>query len=74
MRRLTQVRELIRGAAALVVALAALVLPATTAMAQAAPQPAVNPPHAWVGFVMMFLMLAVVVAISLMPSKRSHQD
>ena len=28
----------------------------------------------WVGFLIMFVLLAVVVAVSLMPSKRSHQD
>ena len=28
----------------------------------------------WVGFAFMFLMLAAVVAVNIMPSKRSHQD
>ena len=28
----------------------------------------------WLGFLVMFVLLAIVVAVSLMPSKRSHQD
>jgi hypothetical protein len=40
-----------------------------------APQPNLKQfPAPWIGMAFMFLMTAVVVAISLMPSKRSHQD
>ena len=28
----------------------------------------------WLGFLIMFVLVAVVMAVSLMPSKRSHQD
>jgi hypothetical protein len=28
----------------------------------------------WLGFVVMFLLTALVVGVSLMPSKRGHQD
>jgi hypothetical protein len=28
----------------------------------------------WLGYAVMFLLLAVVVSVSLMPSKRGHQD
>ena len=39
------------------------------------PQPSVRKvPAAWMGFGLMFILFAVVVTISLMPSKRSHQD
>ena len=31
-------------------------------------------PAAWVGFVLMFLFFGVVIGISLMSSKRGHQD
>ena len=41
----------------------------------AAPQPTLRKfPAAWIGMAFMFVMLAIVVIISLMPSKRSHQD
>ncbi len=29
---------------------------------------------AWLGFFIMFILVAAVLAVSLMPSKRSHQD
>ena len=28
----------------------------------------------WMGYAVMFVLAAVVIAVSLMPSKRSHQD
>jgi hypothetical protein len=28
----------------------------------------------WLGFAVMFVLVAIVVAVSIMPSKRSHQD
>ena len=31
-------------------------------------------PAPWVGFIVMFLLLALVLGVSLMPSKRGHQD
>jgi hypothetical protein len=31
-------------------------------------------PKPWLGFVVMFLLVALVLGISLMPSKRGHQD
>jgi hypothetical protein len=50
--------------------------PAAPAGAAGAPQtPGLSGgPPVWLGFAVMFLLTAVVVAISLMPSKRSHQD
>lgn len=45
------------------------------AFAGAAPQPSLrNSPSPLLGFGLMFLMVVVVVAISFMPSKRSHLD
>lgn len=56
-------------------AFAAALYPTAAAWAQSAPQPNVtNTPPAWVGFLIMAVLAIVVIAISLMPSKRSHQD
>ena len=41
----------------------------------AAPQPIINKEYpVWVGYLVMLLMTVAVMGISLMPSKRSHQD
>jgi hypothetical protein len=41
----------------------------------APPQPSIKrSPPAWIGMIVMFVLLAMVVFVSLMPSKRSHQD
>jgi hypothetical protein len=61
-----------------VVAAFALLLVNVAAHAQeasAAPQPALQKsPPVWLGLLVIFLMLVLVVTISLLPSKRSHQD
>lgn len=45
------------------------------APANAAPQPTVkNLYPVWVGYIVIGLMIAAVMGVSLMPSKRSHQD
>ncbi len=56
---------------------AAAVLAPVTALAQdaAPPQPTlrgVAPP--WVGFLFMVVLLTVVLGVSLLPTKRGHQD
>ena len=40
------------------------------------PQPSVNQdsPAVWLGMLLMFIIVAVIVSISMMPSKRGHQD
>jgi len=61
---------LICGLAAVLV-----VLWPSIALAQAAPTPAIrNPPPPWIGLFTIFFFLVLVLAISLMPSKRGHQD
>lgn len=51
------------------------VWPAIAMAQQAAPQPKLDKaPPVWLGLLVMVLLLAVVMAVSLMPSKRSHQD
>jgi hypothetical protein len=43
--------------------------------ANAPRQPSVqNTAPAWIGYAAMFLLVAAVLAVSLYPSKRSHQD
>jgi hypothetical protein len=43
--------------------------------AEAPPQPSLSSvPPVWLGYLIMFVLLAVVLAVSLMPSKRGHQD
>lgn len=58
-------------------AIVASLVPTAAALAQAAapPQPALNrTTPVWIGYLIMFIMLAALVSVSLMPSKRSHQD
>ncbi len=70
-----RIRPAMRRAATAAAALGAALAPTASAWGQAAPQPNVtNTPAPWVGFAIMFVLMAVVLAISLMPSKRSHQD
>jgi hypothetical protein len=41
----------------------------------AAPTPTANKASpAWLGYLIVFILLAAVVTVSLMPSKRSHQE
>lgn len=42
----------------------------------APPRPAVNKntPAVWVGILVMLIIVGVILTISLMPSRRSHQD
>ncbi len=57
-----------------ILTLAVLLTPATV-WAQAAPTPQIrNVPKPWVGLMFIFLLLAIMLAVSLMPSKRGHQD
>jgi len=53
----------------------AVLAPATT-LANVPPQPAPSESSApvWVGFFFMGVLLVLVLGVSLMPSKRGHQD
>ena len=56
-----------------------LCLPVVTSLVSAAstapPEPNLRKtPAAWVGFILMFLFFGIVIGISLMSSKRGHQD
>ena len=59
-------------AAMLLIAEIAVAMPA----ALAPPQPAnnKNTPAVWVGILVMIIIVGVILTISLMPSRRSHQD
>ena len=63
-------------ATAALFAVLALVTPAVTfAQELAPPQPTLNRyPQPWIGFMIIFVLLAMVIAVSLLPSKRGHQD
>lgn len=54
----------------------AAILPAVVATAQdAPPQPALkNHPAVWLGYLVIFVLLVLVITVSLIPSKRGHQD
>ncbi|MDG2292249.1 MAG: hypothetical protein P8L37_06290 [Phycisphaerales bacterium] len=64
-----------------------LLLGCSTAYAVAAQAPAANAvlppptpgsnrdaPAAWVGMLLMFIIVAIIITISMMPSRRGHQD
>lgn len=56
----------------------ALLLMTTAARAQestAAPQPNLQKsPPVWLGLMVIFILLVLVITVSLMPSRRGHQD
>ena len=48
---------------------------AANVLGNAPPQPNLTKtPPVWIGFVFMVILLALVLGVSLMPSKRGHQD
>ena len=58
-------------------ALGLLALPSTVwAQTEAPPQPTHGGKSAasWIGYLLIFVMLVLVVFVSLIPSKRGHQD
>jgi hypothetical protein len=70
-----RVKHLIDRALSILAMLAVLAWPAIAAAQAAAPPPALRrTPPVWLGLMIMALLLAMVLAVSLMPSKRSHQD
>ena len=68
-------KHLSNRAIALLTLVAIWLMPAVAAAQSAAPPPALRrAPPVWLGLMIMALLLAMVLAVSLMPSKRSHQD
>jgi hypothetical protein len=58
-----------------VIVIAAGVTAPAVAWANVPPSPSLSrTPAAWVGFAFMFVLLALVLGVSLLPSKRGHQD
>jgi len=55
-------------------AAAAVLAPVTTLATPPQPSPLQSSAPPWVGFFFMGLLLALVLGVSLMPSKRGHQD
>ena len=59
----------------LYVTVVTLVAPAVAWAQTAPPEPGLRRTAApWVGYLVIFVLLAVVLAVSLIPSKRGHQD
>lgn len=57
------------------VSLSTVLVPAMASFANAPDSPTLRKvPAAWIGYVIVFILLAIVLAVSLMPSKRGHQD
>ncbi len=50
------------------------VLAPAVAQAQSTDQVLQRAPPVWLGYLVIFVLLVVVLAVSLMPSKRGHQD
>jgi hypothetical protein len=72
--RIALVRLFERAATALIAGLV-LCWPAIALAQTAAPPPNLRTvPAPWIGLLVMGLLLVMVVSISLMPSKRTHQD
>jgi hypothetical protein len=71
-----RVRTLLPAAClATVVATGMLASAAAWAQDNVPPQPSLTrTPKPWVGYAIMFLLLVLVLGVSLMPSKRGHQD
>lgn len=64
-----------QGALAVFMAALVLLTPAIAAAQSAAPAPNLRrAPPVWIGLLVMAVLLGMVLAVSLMPSKRSHQD
>ncbi len=57
------------------IALTTLLAPVSVWCQNNAPMPVLQRQSpVWVGYLVMFLLMTMVVVVSLMPSKRSHQD
>ena len=67
--------RLLKPANALVIPALVALWPAIAMAQTAAPPPALRrAPPTWLGLLIMVVLLGLVLAVSLMPSKRSHQD
>ncbi len=67
--------ELARRLSTLAIMLAIYAWPAIALAQQAPPAPSLRrSPPVWLGLLVMFVLLAAILSVSLLPSKRSHQD
>ena len=68
-------RRLGRRIALACVPMMTLLVPVIVWADTAAPNPSLKKaPPAWLGMLVMFILLALVLGVSLLPSKRGHQD
>ena len=75
-RALRDLSRSVRRSAAWVIPTLVMLVPTAVAFAQTAPpQPSLKrSPPVWIGYLVMFVLAVLVVAVSLLPSKRGHQD
>ena len=76
MRFLTRhIRRFHLSTATRVAAVMAFLVPVQAWAVTAPPQPTLNRfPAPWIGYLVVFVLLALVLVASLLPSKRGHQD
>jgi drug/metabolite transporter (DMT)-like permease len=75
-RMLTRIKRMGTVATGMMMAVFVALWPAIAWAQAKAPEPPVlrKSPPVWLGFLVMALLLVMVLAVSLMPSKRTHQD
>jgi heme A synthase len=68
-------RRLISRIGSLAIALTVVLWPVIALAQDAPPQPTLRrSPAPWVGLLIIVVLTGIIIAISLMPSKRGHQD
>lgn len=71
----TRLRRMARRLAIFAMPLWLMLAPVIVWAESAAPNPALKKaPPAWVGMAVMFVLAGLVIFVSLLPSKRGHQD
>ena len=71
----TRFRKLLARSGTLVVGGLMLLGPSVALAQDTVPQPDLNrSPPIWLGYLVMVVLVAAVMAVSLLPSKRGHQD
>lgn len=71
---MSNLRVFLSGSGRLVMAMVAILSP-SVAWAQSAPTPALRDTlPAWLGLLVIFFIMVIIIMVSLMSSKRGHQD
>ncbi len=70
-----RIRNFVARVACTIAMVAAVLAPAVVWAQDAVPQPELRrAPATWLGYLFMVILIAAVMAVSLLPSKRGHQD